>query len=98
MRICRRSQIFRAKSFNCSVAISTATFLTQMAQNLCHSSPTKNWLHFVHASTLGFRAGLSRFERSVIGQPRPKLTCEKWPFLGVGPCRTLLLTVEQLSS
>src|SRR5262249_12065578 len=70
IRIRRRSQIFRATSFNCSVAISTATFLTQMAQNLCHSSPSKTWLHFVHTSTLGVPVGQSRFARSVIGHPR----------------------------
>ena len=46
----------------------------QMAQNLCHRSPTKICLHFMHASTWGFRVGRSRFARSVIGQPRRKLT------------------------
>jgi hypothetical protein len=66
----RRSQIPRAKSFSCSVAISTATFLTQMAQNLCHSSPTKACLHFMHTSGLGLCVGRLRFVRSVIGQPR----------------------------
>jgi hypothetical protein len=62
----RRSQIPRAKSFSCSVAISTATFLTQMAQNLCHSSPTKTCLHFMHTSGLGLCVGRLRFARSVI--------------------------------
>src|SRR5262249_55355649 len=59
----------RHKAFSCSAAISVATFSTQMAQNLCHSSPTKTFLHFMQFFALGFRAGRSRFARQPLVSP-----------------------------
>src|SRR5262249_37727656 len=72
----------RHKPFSCSAAISVATFSTQMAQNLCHSSPTKTFLHFMQFFALGYRAGRSRFARSAIGQPLPKMKLPEMAVLG----------------